>query len=224
MSNHPYAGARVAWIGDSMSAYERVEPDGRDYSSSYVIRAITTLGGEVAGNHAIGGSMIAQMETEPDRRDPMVARYAAMPDDADLVIVAGGANDIGHALTPFGTPDDRTPHTFRGALHLLCEGLRHQYVGRQMLFVTPLRRYLASAGMTTPHAPNAIGRTPVEYVDAIIDTCAEWGIPVLDQYRTSILNPFVEGYREQYMTDGTHPNAAGHEIMATRLVNFLSQL
>ena len=62
------------------------------------------------------------------------------------------------------------------------------------------------------------------YVDRIQTIAAYYGIPVLDLYRQSGLQPRVPILREKYMPDGLHPNDAGHERIARRLAAFLQTL
>lgn len=222
--SHPYSGKTVIAIGDSITTYERIEPDAQNTDSNYVVRMCSEVGALLLENYSIGGSTISQRSSDPTGRNPISIRYADMRDDADLIIVSAGTNDCTHAWTSLGEFSDTTVNTFYGAMHVLCSGLKAKYVGKQVMFITPIRRYHAPAGMTTPTSPNANGETPQQYVDAIIEVCNYYGIPVLDNYRTCILNPFISEYRSEYMSDGTHPNAAGHIIMKDRLVNFLRQL
>lgn len=222
--SHPHSGKKFIAIGDSITTYERVGVDGQNPQSNYFVRACADMGALMLENYSIGGSTISQRAADPTGRNPISIRYTDMRDDADFVIVSAGTNDCTHAWTPLGTFADSTVNTFYGAMHVLCQGLKAKYIGKYIVFLTPIRRYHAPAGMTTPTSPNANGETPQQYVDAIIEVCNYYGIPVLDNYRTCILNPFIEEYRNEYMSDGTHPNAAGHIIMKDRLVNFLRQL
>ena len=62
------------------------------------------------------------------------------------------------------------------------------------------------------------------YVDAIRAIAGYYGIPVLDLFRTSGMQPEVEVLRERFMPDGLHPNDAGHCKIANRLKGFLLSL
>ena len=206
-----WAGKRLVSNGDSIMAA----------SNSFLVRAAQQLGMVLVQNYAIGGSTIAQRAAQPTQRDPIVIRYTAMDDDADIVIIAASTNDCNYSWTPWGEFTDRTPNTFLGAAHMLCRGLKEKYVGKTILFLTAIKR---NQDLPTPESTNGEGKTQKDYADALKEVCAYWGIPVLDMFSECILNPFLPEYVAAYMSDGTHPNAAGHAIMADRLVGYLNQL
>lgn len=222
--SHPYSGLKGIAIGDSITTYERVGVDGQNSLSNYFVRACAAMGATMLQNYSIGGSTISQRLADPTGRDPISIRYVDMRDDADFVMVSAGTNDCTHAWTPLGVFSDSTVNTFYGAMHVLCQGLKAKYVGKQVFFLTPIRRYAEFVGMIAPDSVNGNGEKPVEYADAIIEVCNYYGIPVFDRFRTCRLWPFMEDYRTLYMSDGTHPNADGHIIMADDLVNWLRQL
>lgn len=56
------------------------------------------------------------------------------------------------------------------------------------------------------------------------ETARYYSLPVLDLYAVSGIQPEVNIIREMYMPDGLHPNDAGAEIIAKRLMGFLKSL
>ena len=147
-------------------------------------------------------------------------RYQCMDDDVDLVVIAAGTNDWSYADAPVGTFEDRIPTTFYGALHLLCLGLLDKYLGKQIVFMTPIKRYEIDQ-------KNRNGLKQVEYADIIKEVCAYYSIPVLDMWRESGLNCGIPSQADYYFTDGPgggHPNQNGHEKMAQRVSGYLRQL
>lgn len=181
-------------------------------------------------NYGIGGSEIA-INKANSPYNPMCVRYAEMDDDADLIIVAGGTNDWGHIT---GSPSvangeylmgefgDTEPTTFYGALDTMCKGLLAKYVGKTIVFMTPIKRYSA---LSTPYYnENYRGYTLEDYVNAIKKVCGHYGIPVLDMFNECSLNPIIEPIKTAYIEDGTHPNSAGHMIMARQIAGFISSL
>ena len=62
------------------------------------------------------------------------------------------------------------------------------------------------------------------YVDIIKEVAGYYGLPVLDLFNTSGIQPKVDIIRETYMPDGLHPSDAGAEKIAKRLYNFLLSL
>lgn len=172
-------------------------------------------------NEAIGGSTISVDQNDTTSRDPIVLRYSTMP-PGDLIIIAGGINDWFYAHTALGTMADRTNFTFYGALHNLCLGLKEKYIGKQLLFLTPIKR--SQDPITEPDGVNTNGDTLKDYTDTIIEVCAYYGIPVLDMFRECQLNPHIVSYKTAYQPDGAHPNTAGHQYMAERVIGYLKQL
>jgi len=180
--------------------------------------------GMTANNYGINGSEIAVIEATPSVRDPIVTRYVDMTDTADLVIVAGGTNDWQYDLCPFGVFTDRTNYTFYGALHSLCVGLLEKYVGKIVMFMTPIKR-MQDPLLTQESINENSEKTLYEYCNAIKEVCAYYGIPVLDMNRECSLDPHIPSQFTLYFDSyGTHPNAAGHAIMAKRLEGFIKSL
>ena len=181
-------------------------------------------------NYGIGGSEIA-LNKANSPYNPMCVRYAEMDDDADLIIVAGGTNDWGHITGNvsiaeneylMGKFGDTEITTFYGALDTMCRGLLTKYVGKTVFFMTPIKRYSAS---TYPYyTKNKRGYTLEDYANAIKKVCGFYGIPVLDMFNGCSLNPIIEAIKTAYITDGTHPNFAGHRIMARQVAGYISSL
>lgn len=150
-------------------------------------------------------------------RYPIIWRYQEMPADADLIVIAGGTNDHCYALTPTGTFEDRTPFTFYGAMHQLCLALLDTYVGKQIVFATPIKRHSGN------HI-NSRGESLEQYADMIKEVCAFYGIPVLDMFRECTLNPGIPTQFAAFFADTSHPKQSGHEMMARRWTGYLKQL
>lgn len=131
-------------------------------------------------------------------------RYRKMEQDANLVLVMGGTNDFGLA-TPLGSPQDLMPGCFYGGLNDLISGLKAQYPGVPIIFMTPMHR-------EKEEFPNKQGVLLSDYVEAIRYVCEIQGVYVLDLYEAEVLN-----FRDSmplYMPDGLHPNEKGHRILA----------
>lgn len=148
------------------------------------------------------------------REDSMVNRYISMDKDADYITVFGGTNDF-FGIVNIGSNDDNTKDTFKGALNIMCKGLIEMYPKAKIGFITPYH---------FTDEPNSNGIYLIELVDAIIEICSRYGIPVLDNYRTGTLLPINEVQRETLMLDGLHPDANGHKFISTRIEAFLKSL
>jgi hypothetical protein len=173
-------------------------------------------------NYAVGGSTLAVKESDPTTHDPIISRYTVMTDYADLVVIDPGPNDFYYSWTPIGIMTDRTNYTYYGALHNLCLGLLEKYSGKPILFLTPIKR--CQSPYTLPTDINSVGVTLEGYADIIKEVCSYYSMPVLDMYAESNLNPHIAAQATAYMPDCTHPNAAGHVIIARRVAGYIKQL
>ncbi len=62
------------------------------------------------------------------------------------------------------------------------------------------------------------------YVRAVRQVAGFYGLPLIDLYETSGLQPGDEQNRARYMPDGVHPNDEGHAVLADRIAGFLCGL
>lgn len=207
---------KIVTLGDSITAGYSLTSREMPWS-----KQIAALFNAQFVNYGIGGSEIAVFDGESTTYNPMVLRYSTMDDDADLVIVAGGTNDWGHEHTNLGTFEDRGVDTFYGAMHTICDGLMKKYCGKDIIFMTPIKRNLN--GMKY-YEHNNLGYTLTQFCNAIKEVCAYYGIPVLDMYEKCPINPIVDGYMDKYIPDGTHPNFNGHRLMARYVAGFIRSL
>ncbi len=178
--------------------------------------------GAKCNNYGICGTRIAKQiapswSAEMDRH--YLTRVDEMEAPADAVLVFGGTNDFGHGDAPLGSITDRTEDTFYGALHLLAQALMTRYPTAIIAFLTPLHRL----DEPLPGEPTDRRATLSEYVQAIHEVAGWYGLPVLDLYISSGMQPQVEANRQAYMPDGLHPNEAGHRLLADQIVAFLKQ-
>ena len=184
--------------------------DVRDYTFDalydrigYVTQKAILFSGDVRGNVLFGASR-------------------GMDSDADVVVVFGGTNDFGHGDAKLGTFESRDPYTFYGAMHVLCEKLIHRFPNADILFMTPLHRCSENEALKEnglPEETNLAG-----YVSIIREVAEFYGLPVLDLFSTSGLQPKVDIIKETYMPDGLHPSDAGALRIARRLIGFLQTL
>lgn len=163
-------------------------------------------------------------------RTPASQRYAFLGDDADIVIVEVGTNDFQYNWTPVGSMADRTEDTFYGAMHVLCQGLLGKYLGKLIIFMTPIKRaqtQLDTGADTTAHqggsygstdSQNLFGKTLGDYCEIIQEVCRYYSIPVIDMYSFSLLNPSLASQASLFDNYKTHPFQNGHNIMARLIV------
>ena len=154
---------------------------------------------------------------------------------ADLICVFGGTNDFANYNRVLGelyTLDDSNKmiantdcNTFYGALHTLCNNLINKYANKRIILFTPIHRELF-AGQKTDLQPNNVGLYLKDYVDAIKKIGEWYSIPVCDLYSISGLQPNNPKHKELYFSpsDGLHPKAEGHEVLANVIYEFLKNI
>lgn len=138
----------------------------------------------------------------------MYLRYSYMPDSLDYVIVVGGHNDTA-MLDSIGGID-----VFKGRVAVLCEGLINKYPGAKIFFFT---RWTCE---------NFEGSNAGKIVDAMIEVCGKYSIPIFDAARTGGIYANMEAFRKLYFqksTDNAHLNAKGHDRFLTVAENFILQ-
>lgn len=206
-------GKIINFLGDSITEGHGTSGEEKRFSNLIKERC----GLLKANNYGISGTRIAKQKnpSENPRHDLyFCGRLDEMDKNADAVVVFGGTNDYGHGDAPFGLFTDRSDETFYGACHTLMSELASTYVGKPIVIVTPLHR--------TEETRNA--KVLENYVNAIKDVACYYSLPVLDLYANSGIQPSVPAIREKLCPDGLHPNDAGHEILAEKIVNFLKTI
>lgn len=189
---------KINALGDSITYGDKLSDRGLAFPN--VVSART--GAVKLNNYGWNGSSVAG--PHPDR---LIDRYPSMDRDANLILVLGGTNDYGEfnkAGTPVGALGDLTPDTFYGSLNLMMCGLKQMYPDGEIVFMTPLRRvgYMRR---------NQNGYYLNQYVFAIQDMAAFWGIRVIDLFNEPELD--FSSRQAVYLVDGLHPNAAGHALL-----------
>ncbi|MBQ1225810.1 MAG: SGNH/GDSL hydrolase family protein, partial [Clostridia bacterium] len=151
-----------------------------------------------------------------------VLRVDHLDPDADIIVVFGGTNDFGHGDAPLGTMADRTPETFYGACHALCQKLIEKFPEALIVFMTPLHR-LEEDNINGDGSKVPMGNLKV-YINILKEVLEFYSIPTLDLWACSGIQPKVDVLKEKYCPDGLHPNDAGHKLIADRLAGFLKTL
>lgn len=215
-------GKKIAFLGDSIT--EGCGTSSMEHVYWNVIGRLT--GAEVYG-YGIGGTRIAVQQV-PTVERPWEDQYFAsrvddMIPDADVVVVFGGTNDFGHGDAALGSMADRTNNTFYGACHLLIQKLIARYPAAELVFMTPLHRSGEDETGYSGCGVRCAGPL-VRYVDAIAEVAAFYGVTVVDLFRTCPIQPQFPLLQERYMPDGLHPNDAGNELVARRLLSVLKAL
>ncbi len=213
-------GKKIAFLGDSITEGAGVA----DRANIYWNRVATKTGAECYG-YGIGGTRIARQKvpTNPRHDSDFGSRVDSMIPDADVIVVFGGTNDFGHGDAPFGSMADRDNDTFYGALHMLYRKLQERYPNAQIVVMTPTHRLSEDNGVWNELGVRRPGKL-LDYVNIIREVAAYYSIPVLDLWNVSGIQPAVNAMKDRFMPDGLHPNDAGHEKIADKLIGFLNTL
>ena len=212
-------GKKVYFLGDSITAGVGTS----EYDKSYV-SVFAKLSGAKVENYGISGTRIAkQTEKTHEQCDrDFVGRVEEMKENADVVVVFGGTNDFGHGDAEVGDFNSRSEYTFYGAMHSLCMKLLNKYPLAQIIFVTPLHRETEDVKINS--RGKAVKLPLAGYVRIIKEIASYYGLPVLDLFSESGIQPRVEIIKKLYMPDGLHPSDLGAERIAQRLYAFLKKL
>ena len=200
------SGLKWNALGDSIT-------EGSNTTKTY-LDYIVERTGVLARNYGDAGTTIADIPNELG--EGMVLRYLNMDDDADIITVFGGTNDMGLDVV-IGQWGDRDTATLYGALTVLIEGLYEKYPAKKIGFILPLPRW-------TINGEHAKGLE--NYVAAIEDVCGRYSIPTLDLYHGSGLMPALSSQQGVTFNTGdtTHPNERGHNVIATKIQRFIESL
>ncbi len=212
-------GKKVNFLGDSIT-----EGAGASGPAHFFVNVFGQKTGAVVRNYGIGGTRIARKKapSASARWDLcFLDRVETMDPDADIVVIFGGTNDFGHGDAPLGTFEDTDEYTFCGAMKSLLERTINRYPDALIVVMTPLHR------LSEASTVNEIG-LPCEPLETFVRTekeiAAHYGIPVLDLWSVSGIQPLVPIMKERYTADGLHPNDRGAERVADRLIGFLNTL
>lgn len=157
-----------------------------------------------------------------DRVDTWNTTYGT---DFDAIIIMGNMNDIykDETLSTFslGEWGDTTINTQYGAVKLTIEKIQAHYPYTPILWVTSGPRTHYGRYSVNPVNPGHGREAEFEaYVNAIIEVCGHYNVPVCDMYHNSLLRPWIKQNNALFFqkSDGVHPNQVGHEIMAQQIL------
>ena len=172
-------------------------------------------------NYGQNGNTVAVQQTEKQSLAPMCIRYADMVDNADYVVVLGGANDK-RLSVPLGDVASKSAETFCGALNILIAGLTEKYPYARILFMTNYNRWPQK---------NEIGLSDIDYVEAMKEVCSKWSIPCFDNYHNcglSFQNPAHSAWMDEGVVRGDAPNrhfsARAYEWLSYKYESLLASL
>lgn len=196
-------------LGDSITRGEDPENSYLPMLNNRYTDIVAKSTGLVGLNYGVGGSTIAVL---PNRSNSFWERRDL--GSAHIYSIFGGTNDY-ELNVEMGTINDGDFSHFKYAFYKLVDYFINS--GGQCFVITPLRRL-------NDTNPNLKGYTLKDYVDAEIEICKMFGIPVLDLYNNCEINPNITTMRNSFMPDGLHPNKNGMRIVGNRISSFIKNM
>ena len=205
------AGDSIAYGEGSAGGYGK--PVAEKYGMSFVNEAVSgaTLAPDIADN-VNGGTRSCICTT---------VTGSGTLTNADYILLEGGVNDawnsapVGTLTDGFDTAFDAT--TTIGSLETMLDYLAKNHSGKRVGFVFPHAGMFSATGFGWNET----------YKPAIIAALKKWGVPYLDiAGSTPPIGAYgVDGLKELYTADGTHPNEAGYErYYVDQIAGFLQRL
>ena len=140
-------------------------------------------------------------------------------EQAEVILVLYGNNDYssGRPLDTEEDPEDE--YTFGGALRSGLRRLRACSPDARIVLVTPTYTWMVASGQTCEEY-SANGRYLKDYVELEQQIGREEQIEVMDLYHDFLPHDTWEDWK-RYTIDGIHPNEAGRQLIADRIVQYL---
>lgn len=238
-TTHPWNGARVGIIGDSISDPEASNGPKKYYW--YMAQEIGIVPCVVAKNGQQWNEVLPQANR-------LKKDYG---DDIDAILILMGTNDF-NAGVPVGewyteeyvkveaangepksmqTRKHRVPNfdqsTFKGRINIALDSLKNMYPHQQIILITPLHRGYAKFAESNIQPDENYTNRCGEYIDAYINTIKEagnvWSVPVIDLNAISGLFPLNRAQKEYFPReqDRLHPTDEGHKRIARALIAYL---
>lgn len=219
-----YAGKKWGVMGDSLTEHN-------SRSTKFYYEYIKEwLGMEVINYGASGTGYMARQDVAEELRPTEGAFYQRIDSvgDVDLLTIFGSFNDLTDDSREIGTVDDSGTDTICGCINTLLSEItaKHHMLNFAIISPCPWKEF-------TPIGDTETSRRAIEYVVCLQEICERNSIPFLDLFHNSGLRPWERHFRDTYYNldmetngdyHGTHPNALGHERLATRIKQFIQTL
>ena len=230
-------GKKIIFDGDSL-----LESRADDFRG-WPYRTGEALGLEVYNYSVGGGTVTAEMYvagcgTPRHWVSRSIDKIKAEHENCDYIIFDGGSNDadlLGIGSDRFGSFDENDfsgnydDTTFTGAMETLFYKAITYYPTAKIGFII-----LQKMGRPTDEDGKYFMRA--HYFNRAAQICKKWGVPYLDLWNESPLNPSLTCYWDESLDrdgntaagkayfDGQHLTTRGYELTANRVISFISSL
>ena len=231
---HPWAGKRIAYIGDSVS-----DPNLKREDMKHYWKLLEEWLGTQTINYSVSGFTLSNGLGSVDKL------YKEHGQELDAIMVFLGTNDY-NAGVPMGQffleeevevevatgqprhiekrirrTLDMNGNTVKGRLNLLIEKLKSLYPTKQIVMLTPLHRGYAEFGNSNVQPDERYQNAGGYYIDDVAEAIRQagriWSVPVIDLFALSGLTPLIDEQAPFFFNkdrDRLHPNGLGHERLA----------
>lgn len=140
--------------------------------------------------------------------------------NADYVIILAGTHDWESGKATLGKATTLNDFTFKGAISQAISDIMYKNAKTKILICTPLFRSRISSGDNKDSDTYTVNdKHMIEYVDAVIETCQSNHVPVLDLYRTGMINKYNSSI---YLKDGLYLNDTGNRMITDKIVDAMN--
>lgn len=167
-------------------------------------------------NRAIADATFGSYSNEIFAEASVIEQIATTPlDDAEYIIIMAGTHDWASGMAQFGEDDSMTESSIKGSINLCIKNIMMQNTKAKLLFCTPIFRSRIEYGDGRDSDHNTVNdKWLSEFADAIIQVCQANHVPVVDLYRTSMINQYNA---PTYLKDGLYPNDTGYALLAEKI-------
>ena len=200
---HMYLASRYGWKCKNYG-----------YGGSGYARTYTGTGGKMAtGQEGMGVTITSSNKITPN---DFLTRIATVDTTVDALVIFGGLNDWNHG-------DEVSFSQFTTAVNNVLSYAQTHFGRIPIVVMLPIHRTDDSTPNTTT------GKTLADYCEALKEICQVYGVPCVDTFGASGLNPENANNDTLFYTrddtsvsDGTHPNHYAHKAIANLLAPVLS--
>lgn len=140
-------------------------------------------------------------------------------ENPDLLVIFGGVNDY-NTNTAIGTVSDTSnEQSYMGAVSDLIRKAKKEYPDAKLVFFTPLK---SDSSILFGQDINMRPKELEAYADAIVEVCKKNNVACVDLYHNEKLD--FTGALSRYLSDGIHPTAAGHRLLAAVTIEEMEKL
>lgn len=229
---HPWAGGRIAYIGDSITSAGNTASTTKYWG--FLERWLGTTSYVYAKSGREWNDVLNQagkLESEHGYEVDAIMIFMGTNDFNAGVPIGEWFKEEQAQVNVNGTMTMRTRRvpvmsgsTFCGRINMAMDGIKKMYPDKQIVLLTPIHRSHATFGdrnvQPTEDFQNSCGEYLDAYVDAVIKAGSIWSVPVIDLYSLSGLYPMIDeqlGYFAS-QSDRLHPNDKGQRRLALCLM------